>query len=46
MPIFAIGLSMGQITIAIAAWAIGGLFCLILVIEHIRARPGPDNVRD
>jgi hypothetical protein len=44
--IFGIGIAMGQMTIAIAAWVIGGLSCLILVMEDKPAGPGPGNVPD
>ena len=44
--IFGIGIAMGQMTIAIAAWVIGGLPSLILVMEDNQGGPGPGNISD
>jgi len=44
--IFGVGIATGQLAIAIAAWAIGGLTCLILVLDDKPPGPGPANVRD
>ena len=44
--IFGIGIAMGQMTIAIAAWVLGGLAGLVLVMEDKPAGSGPGNVRD
>lgn len=41
--IFGVGIAMGQMTIAIAAWVIGGLPALILVMEHKQGGPGPEQ---
>lgn len=43
---FGIGIAMGQMTFAIAAWAIGGLSSVILVMEDRQSGPGPRNVRE
>jgi hypothetical protein len=42
--IFGIGIAMGQLTIAIVAWAIGGLTSLILVLDDKPSEPGPGPV--
>jgi hypothetical protein len=42
--VFGIGITVGQMTIAIVAWVIGGLPSLLLVMEDKPA--GPGNVRD
>lgn len=44
--IFGVGIATGQLAIAIAAWAIGGLTSLILVLDDKPPVPGPANVRD
>jgi lysylphosphatidylglycerol synthetase-like protein (DUF2156 family) len=44
--IFGVGIATGQLAIAIAAWAIGGLTSLILVLDDKPPGPGPADVRD
>jgi hypothetical protein len=44
--IFGVGIATGQLAIAIAAWAIGGLTSLILMLDDKPPGPGPANVRD
>ena len=44
--IFGIGTAMGQLGIAIAAWVIGGLPYMVLMMDDKPAGPGPGNVDD
>jgi hypothetical protein len=44
--IFGIGIAVGQTTIGIAAWAVGGLLSLVLLTDGKRAGSEPDSDRD
>ncbi len=44
--IFGIGIAVGQTTIGIAAWAVGGLLSLVLLTDGKRAGSEPGSDRD
>jgi hypothetical protein len=41
--VFGVGIAMGQFTIGIIAWAVGGLPSLVLLMEGKPTRSGPDG---